>query len=214
MKDPQDLKGLLTLIAEGDDKKAFGIFFRRYHAKLIRLALMFVSSTQDAEDIVSEVMIRLLRKRDTLFRMDNFDGYLYTAIKNQAINFRVKHAKRQYDTPLDICKDSLTSSYIGPAEKVIEGELRSMITATVEQLPPKRRMVYKMIKDDGLKYQEVATLLDIAERTVKKHLELAIRDLRNTLDRYYDHEKSKGTPVLKLVKDLSAGLVFFLSCLA
>ena len=131
MKDPQDLKGLLSQIAEDDDKKAFGIFFRRYHAKLIRLSLMFVSSHQDAEDIVSEVMIRLLRRRDTLFRMDNFEGYLYTAIKNQAINFRVKHAKRQYDTSLDICKDALTSSYIGPAEKMIEGELRSMITATV-----------------------------------------------------------------------------------
>ena len=213
MKDPQNLKGLLTQIAKEDDKKAFSIFFRRYHAKLIRFALMFVSSHQDAEDVVSEVMIKLLRKRNTLFRMENFEGYLYAAIKNQAINFRTKHAKRQHDTSLDICKDALTSSYVGPAEKMIEGELRSVITATVEKLPPKRRMVYKLIKDEGLKYEEVATLLDIAEKTVKKHLELAIKDLRYTLDHYYDQNKHHKVSKLKLVKDLSASLILFLSSL-
>ena len=75
-------------------------------------------------------------------------------------------------------------------------------------------MVYKLIKDDGLKYQEVATLLDITEKTVKKHLELAIKALRHTLDRYYNPKKPKAVPMLKLLKDLSASLVFFLSWLS
>lgn len=63
-------------------------------------------------------------------------------------------------------------------------ELRDKIAGCVDRLPHKRRLVYKMIKDDGLKIKEVSKLLDISEKTVKKHLELAVRDLRTEIASY------------------------------
>jgi RNA polymerase sigma-70 factor (ECF subfamily) len=100
---------------------------------------------------------------------------------------------------------------VQPYEAILADELRHVIIATVEKLPPKRRMVYKMVKDDGLKIKEVAELLDLAEKTVKKHLELAIRSLKETVEIYYA-EKQSVTPVISIKH--KAGIISILILLS
>lgn len=196
MKEQRLTFELLKRIAE-DDKSAFATFFQRYQAKLIRFALMFVSSYADAEDVVSETLIKILKQRKKLFEIQNFEGYLYQAIKNQALNHIGKIQRRQEVYSLSIPDDQLTSTYVQPLEAVLEKELRSLITKSVESLPPQRKIIYKMIKDDGLKCKEAAALLDIAEKTVKKHLELAIRDIKEAVEDYYSD--TKATPIYKKI---------------
>lgn len=187
---------LLTRIAQHNDKAAFSEFFNYYHPRLIRFALLFLNTYQDAEDVVSEVMIKLLKQKEKLTEIRNFEGYLYLAIKNQALNLLKKQQLRGGHS-IDISGDHLTHRSIQPYESILAEELRQVIFATVENLPPKRRMVYKMVKDDGLKIKEVAELLDLAEKTVKKHLELAIRSLKATVEIYYA-EKQSATPVISI----------------
>ena len=187
---------LLIRIAHNNDKDAFASFFNYYHARLIRYALLFVKSCQDAEDVVSDVMIKLLKQKEKLPEIKNFEGYLYLAIKNQALNLLKKQQLRS-GSAIDIGDDYLTHHFVQPYDTILGDELRNIIFNTVEQLPPKRRMVYKMIKDDGLKIKEVAELLDLAEKTVKKHLELALRSMRATLEEYYA-EKQNTTPIISI----------------
>jgi RNA polymerase sigma-70 factor (family 1) len=197
MSDDEQIKDLIRRISKGNDRKAFETFFKHYHSKLIRIALMFLSSYQDAEDVVSEVMIKLLRQREKMPSIENFEGYLFLAIKNQSINYNKKNNKGAFNMVRDIPQDYLTDSYSHPFEKILEEELRQIIVQTVENLPSQRRMVYKLTKDDGLKCKEVADLLNIAEKTVKKHLELALRDLRHSIQEYYAEKKS-NTPIFKI----------------
>lgn len=71
-----------------------------------------------------------------------------------------------------------TSECSQPLNQLLNNELRDFYLALIETLPTKRKLVFKMIKEDNLKIAEVAKLLEITEKTVKKHLELAIKDLR------------------------------------
>lgn len=207
----EDISALLQRIAATDDKAAFVEFFRRYHAKLIQFSLMFLPSYQDAEDVVSEVMIKLLRQRKKLTQIANFEGYLYLSVKNQSLNHLKKTNKFQRQ-PIDLHDDHFTSSYIQPLEFILEKELRDLVTQTVEKLPPQRQLIYKLIKDDGLKCKEVSELLNIADKTVKKHLELAIRDLRQAVEDFY-REKGDSAPVIRMTGNLCAFVLATISLL-
>ena len=88
-------------------------------------------------------------------------------------------------------------------------ELREKIASCVDNLPQKRKLVYKMTKDDGLKIREVAKLLDITEKTVKKHLELAVRDLRTEIERYQSsyNNQTKIVPINSKLSGLGSVLL-------
>ncbi|GAB3650247.1 hypothetical protein GCM10028791_17190 [Echinicola sediminis] len=190
-------KELLLRISESADKKAFGELFRRYHSKLVSFALCYLSSYEEAEDAVSEVFIKLLKKHSTLKNIENFEGYIYFSVKNQCLNQLKKDLrKHQLFTPIDF-EDVKTGEYTQPLEELLTKELRTVITEIVEKLPHKRKLVFKMIKDEGLKISEVAKLLDIADKTVKKHLELAVKDLRLGITDYLS-SKDEATKIIPL----------------
>ena len=134
--------------------------------------------------MVSEVFIRLLKNHKGLKDIENFEGYLYYSVKNQCLNQLKKNKRKdRLFSPLDM-QDCKTGEYTQPLEQLLTSELRGKIAACVDRLPQKRRLVYKMIKDDGLSIKETANLLDIADKTVKKHLELAVREIKTEIQIY------------------------------
>ena len=200
-----DNKVLLSRISNNSDKVAFGELFKRYHAKLVSFAATYVKYYEEAEDVVSDVFIKLLKQHEKLKDIENFDGYIYFAVKNECLN-NLKKSKRksQLFTSLDF-DDLKTGEYTQPLNQLLTDELRMTIAQLVDKLPQKRKLVYKMIKDDGLKINEVAKLLDIAEKTVKKHLELAIRELKVEISTYLSSNENdpKVIPINKQTGYLS-----------
>jgi|GEM_PF-421082 len=190
-------KELLSRISINADKKAFGELFKRYHSRLVSFALCYLPHFEEAEDVVSEVFVKLLKKRELLRNIENFEGYIYFSVKNQCLNqIKRNQRKDQLFTSIDF-EDIKTGEYIQPLEELLTKELRNTITGIVEKLPHKRRLVFKMIKDEGLKISEVAKLLDIADKTVKKHLELAVKDLRLGITDYLS-SKDESTKVIPI----------------
>ncbi|WP_236252798.1 sigma-70 family RNA polymerase sigma factor [Echinicola sp. 20G] len=192
-----ELKNLLYRISVKSDKKAFGQLFKLYHAKLISFSLCFLKDYADAEDVVSEVFIRLLKNKDRLLEIENFEGYLFHSVKNQSLSFLKRNKKRNEVFRTIDYAEMMTEEFVQPIHKLIEYELREEITRVVESLPLKRKMVYKMIKDDAMKISEVSELLGIADKTVKKHLELALRDVRNAISNYL-FDKDDKTPIINI----------------
>ncbi len=190
-----DNKELLCRISENADKAAFGELFKRYHSKLISFALCYIPRFEEAEDVVSEVFVKLLTKRERLKDIDNFEAYIYFSVKNQSLNHIKKNKKRDWlFSPIDF-DDVKTGEYLQPLNQLLHKEMREEIIRLVEQMPHKRRLVFKMIKDDDLKISEVAKLLNIAEKTVKKHLELAVKDLRLGIGDYLSSRNDSTTVI-------------------
>lgn len=91
----------------------------------------------------------------------------------------------------------LLNEQVNPERLFLDDELRNLIYRTVENLPPRRKMIYKLIKDDGLKYKEVAALMEIAPKTVENHLDLAIKEIRQAVTAYLEGKKEKH-PILNV----------------
>ena len=87
----------------------------------------------------------------------------------------------------------LLSEHVNPERLFLDDELRNIIFRTVENLPPRRKMIYKLIKDDGMKYKEVAALMEIVPKTVENHLDLAIKEIRQAVTKYLEGKKEKQT---------------------
>lgn len=191
-----------------NDKKAFSVFFDHFYPKMIRLALFYLPGHQNAEDVVSEVLVKLLKQKKHLTNVENFEAYLYTAVKNEALNLiKSKRLKHGY-TSFEDQSDFLTPDFTDPYEIYVANELSELTFKTVEKLPPKRRLVYKFIKDDGLKHKEVAELLEISERTVEVHLKLAVKEIRTVVKRYLKRKKLGGK-IMRVAKSILPVLIHF-----
>lgn len=178
---------LLFQISVNTDKKAFGELFKRYHAKLISFAIYYLPIYEEAEDVVSDVFVSLLKKHVQLKDIDNFDGYVYFSVKNHCLN-HIKKNKRKanFSSHASEIAHIETSDRAQPLNQLLDKELSDFYFALIEGLPCKRKLVYKMVKEDGLKIAVVAKLLEISEKTVKKHLELAVKDLRVGIQGYLE----------------------------
>ncbi len=190
------LNHILQRIAIHDDQKAFSEFFDYYHSKLIKFAHLYVPNYNQSEEIVSEVLIKLLKKRKELHKIEKFEGYLFTMVKNQSLNFLKQNKKKLNHLSLENLEDFFSTERIDPYEKYLESELRELLIKTIEKLPPKRQMVFKLIKDEGMSQKEVAELMDLSIRTVEAHLKLAVKDVREKISNNFK-ESLKEKPLMR-----------------
>src|SRR5699024_9054959 len=89
-------KVLLLHIKKGD-QEALEELFEKYYYRLCDFAFGYVRSIQLAEEVVSDVFLKVWQKRSTLTATGNFKAYLFTAVRNQALNY-VKKEQRPVDS--------------------------------------------------------------------------------------------------------------------
>ncbi len=169
-----------------DDRKAFSEFFRLYYEKFIRISLQYVRGYSNAEDIVSEVFIKIVRRKDKLPEIERIDGYLFLMVKNQCLDYLKRKSNQSYLVPLDDNEEHYFCDTIDQSQRMEVDELQSIIDLCIENFPPKRKIVYQLVKENGLKYKEVAEILDISPKTVENHLDYAIKSLRQAIGSYMD----------------------------
>lgn len=200
-------KDLLFQISDRTDKKAFGELYKRYHEKLVSFALYYLPIQEEAEDVVSDMFVNLLKKHVLLKDIDNFDGYVYFSVKNLCLN-RIKKNKHiaNFFTISPEMDHMGASERSHPLNQLLNNELREFYNELIERLPSKRKLVFKMIKEDSLRIAEVAKLLEVTEKTVKKHLELAIKDLRLGIQGYLEIN-GKHKKVIEQTRKIEKALV-------
>lgn len=188
-------------VAEGN-KDAFDEFFAHYYPRLIQFAIIYVKCPSQAEDVVSDVITNLLVHRQRVFVLDHFESYLYSSVKNKALNTIKKQQRHDvYSQGIEISKSFIRDSS-DPHELLVEKELHTIIQSVVQNFPPKRKMVFQLIREEDLSYRQVAHLMNISERTVEVHLKLAVKSLRENVEQFFDRKKAKQK-VKDLVKIMS-----------
>ena len=74
---------------------------------------------------------------------------------------------------------------------MLNHELSEQIESAISKLPNKCQVIFRMIRQDGLSYQQVANLLDISKKTVENQMSTALKRLRESVEKYYKHGKAK-----------------------
>ncbi len=176
MRKPENIRLLQQAIACFDDAQAYKQLFVIFQPSLLQFATSMLGSLEVAEEIVSDVFIKIWEKRQQLDKVENLQYYLFTAVKNRALNY-LNDKKKNFTTNIDNSPVELKSIYHDPEQKMISAETINEIQRTINQLPPRCQLIFKLIKEDGLKYKEVAELLHISIKTVENQMTLALKKI-------------------------------------
>jgi len=176
------IKYLQNRIAEHEDQYAYKELFTSLYSYLYHFAFSFVKSKQSAEEILSDVFIKIWEKRSELEKIINLKVYLYVATRNISLNY-VEKQKRDATSNLDeFTSASIKSVYFDPEQLMVTAEMMNLIQKAIEDLPAKCKMVFKLVKEDGLKYREVAEIMEISTKTVENQLAIALRKIGSAVD--------------------------------
>lgn len=158
-----------------DDPKALKILFERYFCSLCHFACTFVKNTNLAEEVVSDVFLNIWLKKGTLEIQINLKSYLYTAVRNQSINY-LKRKRFHLEDIETVVKENKISD-LHADQLITSEELKNDIYTLLRQLPEKRQIIFKMNRIDGLSYKEIAEILSISINTVQNQMVEAVKFL-------------------------------------
>jgi RNA polymerase sigma-70 factor (family 1) len=171
---------LLHRIQHQSDQQAFKQFYKSHFFRLYQFAYSYVHSKESAEEVVNDVFLNIWQKRATLDTIANINVYLYVAVKNASLNYL-----RKKNLPEPVSMDDLSVHHLrlasNPETVLINRELQLRIRKAIESLPPRCRLIFKLIKEDGLSYKEVAAILEVSVKTVDTQLYLALKKLSHSL---------------------------------
>lgn len=171
---------IINQLVDGD-QKAFKQLFDRYYSFAFNTALMYCSM-EDAEEVVSDVFSRIWHKRQSLEEVGSFKNYLFIAIKNQCFNYLRK--KKVDTTSIENAFHMAHLSDLNPHQELISQELEFRVRQAIDQLPPKCRQAFQLVKEDGLKYKEAAEKLSITVNTLDVHVTKATKRIMEVVKKY------------------------------
>ena len=171
---------LIHRIQFNDDESAFNELYKHYVVKLYQFAYSFLDDREAGEEIVNDVFLKIWVGRQKLDSVRNLQVYLYVAVKNSCLNHLRSISTKK------IKEIKVTEAYyfhlsVDPAQLLISKELKTKVLNAVNELPPRCRLIFKMVKEDDLSCNEVATILGLSNKTVFAQLTIALKKLDQAL---------------------------------
>jgi RNA polymerase sigma-70 factor (family 1) len=189
----EEQKIILQKVA-GGDQEAFKTLYLFFSERLLHFAFAIVKVKESSEEIVEDVFIKLWKSRGNLVHVQNIKVYLYSAIKNTALNHISKKAKESITEPFDHIDIELRENQ-DPERIMITSEMFTRLQKAVDTLPPRCKIIFKLIREDGLKYKEVAEILNISVNTIDAQMAIAVKKiafaLRNEVEQLKESKKIK-----------------------
>lgn len=173
-------KLLVAQLREGNEK-AFKKLFGIYRNPLFAYAKSLVQVDSYAEEIVQDVFLKVWLNRANLKAELSFKSYLYTITKNHTFNFL---AKAVTDKKLreEVFYAKSTVEYL-PVDDYIEGREYEVIRKkAIQTLPPRRKLIFEMSRDEGKSYQDIGSELGISTQTVKNQMSQALSNITMYLE--------------------------------
>ena len=181
MPENESIKRLLAAIAFTNDQSAYKELFILLHGRLKQFAYSILKSHEESEELVSDLFIKVWQKKDQLTTIESPLLYFYTSAKNMAYN-RLSKQKRQVNSSPEEWLVQLNSVYFDPEQLMMTEEMMRQIRQAINTLPPRCRIIFKLVKEDGLKYKEVADLLQLSIKTVEAQMAIALRRLGKCME--------------------------------
>lgn len=170
---------LIRHLKMGDDA-AFREIYSRYWRKLLVIARNKLPATENPEDLVQDLFVRLWEKRGEL-DADHLGAYLYTSLRHAVINnFRSRLVSEKYVLHV---QQGVTAGYT-TEEEVALNDLMESVERQLRELPEKTRRIFKLNRLEHKTASEISEILAIPERTVEYHISLALRQLRPLLQEF------------------------------
>ena len=176
---------LITGIRAGD-LEAYEELYRHYYVYLCLVAQHIIGNPSDAEEIVSDVFVRLWKNRDKTEITFSLKSYLIKAVRNTSFNYLEQNKLyHKLTDPIDNSDFQLLAWESDfPLGQLYEQDIRNILEQGINTLPEACREIFILSRNNDLKYTEIAEKLGISVNTVKTQLKIALSRLRDHLKDY------------------------------
>lgn len=173
-----DIRAIIIKFKAGD-ASAFDAIYKMYSRKLYYFSYGLLKDPNRAGEIVQEVFVTLWEKRNKVDTDLNFDNYLFTITLN---SIRKYFRKKAMQNKVNDYLLSNSPEIVDHADtSIIYNELLELANKSIEKLPTKRKIIYKLSRQEGMSTKEIASKLKISTRTVENQLFKALNYLKEEL---------------------------------
>jgi RNA polymerase sigma-70 factor (ECF subfamily) len=177
------IQQLQTRISRFDDQKAYKELYTSLYPSLYHFIIEMIKSRQLAEEIISDVFIKIWEKRASLEEILNLRVYCFVMAKNLTLN-QLQKQKREATCNIDEYGANIMSRNGNPEQMMITEEMLKRVREVVEALPSRCRTTFILVKENGFKYREAAEILDVSVKTIENQLAIALKKINAAI--YFD----------------------------
>jgi RNA polymerase sigma-70 factor (family 1) len=189
-----------------DSDNTFSDIYRTYHLKLLRVGRYYLNDHLLAEDVVADVFAKLWEARSSLKEIKDIKSYLFVIVKRRCLD-EINKSSHKNNQTLENVSAHVFVNFKDPETAYLNKELAERLKIALQKLPDKCRTVFLMVKEDQLRYKEVAELLNISEKTVEMHVGNALKALRKDLKLYAAPPKKAKNPLLDRIIMIMVSLI-------
>lgn len=170
---------LVDLVKSGDER-AFAEIYERYWGLIFHHVLKMTGDRDETHDLVQELFTNLWLQFDRIEFDANIAGYLYVSARNKVINL-IRHdkIKKDYLSSLSAFEANHQNTIL---EQLSAKDLSIAIEKEIQNLPCKMREIFELSRKQYRSHKEIAEILHISDKTVKKQINNAIKTLRLRLN--------------------------------
>jgi|GEM_PF-311404 len=157
-------------------KNGLQTLIRLYADDLFLFVRGIVHNNEVAEELVSDVFVKIWNKRDHFANIHSIKSFLFILARNESISF-IRRSKRLKIVSLEEISDYYFTPLESDGSELFDQEMVDRINEAIESLPAKCKMAFSLAKVNGLKYKEIAGIMGISPRTVKNHIAYALEKI-------------------------------------
>ena len=181
MMNVDEIKTLQLKISKQCDEQAFGQLYAICMPYLLRFSKTILKNQELAEEVVSDIFIKIWQNRVEIGKIENFKLYLYISTKNTALNYLSRHFRKEVISLEEMAVNINVSPY-NPEQLLITSEAVKKINYEIDKLPPRCKLIFKLVKEDRLRYNEIADLLNISVKTIDSQMAIALKKISSAIN--------------------------------
>lgn len=173
------LRELFSRMASSDDEAALWELHAQYFHRLYRFVFAFIGNKEITEEVVNDTFLDIWQSRHLLPKVLSAEVYIFICAKNRALKQLSKQNK--HADVLTALHDIECVMVRTPYDILISSEMCRRINRAIRLLPPQCKLIFTLVKENGLKYREVAGLLGLSEKTVENQMSIALKKLSQSV---------------------------------
>jgi RNA polymerase sigma-70 factor (ECF subfamily) len=177
LKEQQQLKRI-----QKGDIASFEALFNRFYPGLCSYSKSLVGMKEVAEEVVQDVFYNIWKNRESIRIRYSVQSYLYRSAYNHSMMHLRKMRREHFMEDVTSLEPEMDAP--DPSQVIQLDEVSGLISQTLEKLPERTREIFRMNRQEGLKYREIAEKLSISEKTVEANMGKALKALRNSMEKY------------------------------
>ena len=185
------------------DVRAFEALLARHRKPVYNFIYRFVGERAQAEDLLQETFLRVIKGADAYQREAKFTTWLYTIARNQCVDLSRRMKLRRMASLDQACDtgdgregatllDVVADGGAAPDRQTSDSELQGRLKSAIGELSEEQREVFLMREFLSMQFKEIAEVTGVPENTVKSRMRYALEKLRDLLEDY--RELARAAP--------------------